>query len=115
MKHKYTFKNIDVSDALRKHAESKVIEIDQSFPSDCRIETSFWMYGDKKVGQINVVCKGQRFFAKEYSDDFYKTIDRASKNITRQIQNFKKKGRSLRKRRSREVQNFEETQSADES
>ena len=92
-----SFKKMDSSQALKEYTLEKFSGLKELLKNSEKVEVTFWMYDKKKVADIKVYDKGDDFFAKSHSDDFYKSINQLDSKIRAQIIKRNKKKRSYNK------------------
>lgn len=80
-----SFKHLDSSEALKARTSEKFEALSNLLDQDATVEVTYWEYDKKKVAEANVRSKGNHFFAKANSDDFYKTLDLLRTKIKTQI------------------------------
>ncbi|MDO8886568.1 ribosome-associated translation inhibitor RaiA [Candidatus Oleimmundimicrobium sp.] len=88
--------NIEVTDALRKHAEEKISKITRHFSQVMKIEVEFdveknpSIHDNQKVG-VTIFTKGPFIKASNSSKDMYVSIDKVVDKLERQIEKYKGK------------------------
>lgn len=84
-----TFRHLDSSDALRKHAIDKTERIKKYFDelTESHVVLSMERYLCK--AEVNLSAHGMVICAKEISSDMYNSIDRAIEKIEKQVKRYR--------------------------
>lgn len=89
-------KNIEVTDALRMHAEDKIKKVTRHFDQIMKIEIELSVAKNRRVSknqtvEVTLFAKGPAIRAKESSTDMYASIDMVINKLERQIKKYKGK------------------------
>jgi putative sigma-54 modulation protein len=94
-----TGKHIEITDALRKHAEEKVLKLPKHYDRLSQVEVLIDGQASGKSGvtiAVEVIAKGEHsnlFVVTESGDDAYTCIDMAVHKMERQLSKKKEKQR----------------------
>lgn len=89
MKLTFTFRHMDSSEALKKHAEEKINKLAHYFAEGAHGHVI--LSADKYLhkSEINLITHGINVCAKESSEDMYNSIQRALDKIEKQLKKYK--------------------------
>lgn len=89
MKLTFTFRHMDSSDALKKHAEEKISKLSHYLAQDAHghiiLSTDKYLH----KSEINLVTHGVSVSGKESSEDMYNSIQRTIDKIEKQLKKYK--------------------------
>ncbi len=91
MKVYFTEKKVEISDALRQHAEKKLEKLDRYFKHDAEARVAFSIERGRHNVEVTVYYDSMVFRATENTNDMYASIDNATTYIERQIHKYKTK------------------------
>ncbi len=93
-----TFRHLEPTDALRDYAHQKVSRLQKFLrqPMTARITLSVEKH--EHMVEVQLASGGQRYEAREASDDMYASIDSAGHKLERQIHDAKGVASSRRRR-----------------
>ncbi|MBI5183668.1 MAG: ribosome-associated translation inhibitor RaiA, partial [Nitrospinae bacterium] len=98
-----TGRRIEITDALRNHAEEKVLRLKryQDRSIDAHIVLSVEKY--RHTAEVTINFDGTIIHGKEETEDMYSSIDRAVDKIERQMKSHKKRIIALKNKREAEI------------
>lgn len=89
---KVTFKNTDISEALREHAVEKVRACLQKFVHhDTEAHLVFKVEKTRNIAELSFRADGADFAAKDEGEDLYASVDALIDSITQQLRKHKEK------------------------
>ena len=96
-------KNVEVTDALRQHAEQKLKRLERQLADGTQVELELSLernpsIADKHIAEATVWAKGSTLRAREASIDMRASIDELAAKLERQVERYREK-RSRRRRR----------------
>ncbi|MGI6524378.1 MAG: ribosome hibernation-promoting factor, HPF/YfiA family [Bdellovibrionota bacterium] len=87
-----TFRNMDVSDALRNYAEEKLEGCLRKFiRKNTEVNIILLVEKHRQIAEISFASDGVSFKNSEESDDMYKSIDKLVDSLTNQLRRHKEK------------------------
>jgi len=86
-------KQLEITDAIRAHAETKASKLTRFFDGTQRIQVVLeeLKHGEFEVEVVVDVEKHDDFIARGRGDDLYKCIDQAVEKAARQLTDFKER------------------------
>ncbi len=98
-------RNVEVSDALRSYAEAKLGKLERKL-TDPRVELELTVernpsIAENHVAEATIWTKGPVLRAREASSDMRASIDQLVAKLERQVNRYRKQGRSRRRRPAR--------------
>src|SRR5512132_524617 len=98
-------RNLEVSDALRHYAEEKLGKLERQL-TDPRVELELAVernpsIADNNVAEATIWTSGPVLRAREASSDMHASIDQLVEKLERQVNRYRKRGRSRRRRAAR--------------
>jgi ribosome hibernation promoting factor len=98
-------RNLEVSDALRNYAEEKLGKLERQL-TDPRVELELAVernpsIADNNVAEATIWTSGPVLRAREASSDMHASIDQLVEKLERQVNRYRKRGRSRRRRAAR--------------
>ena len=91
MKLTTTARHFEASPELLEHAEKRLIKLKRYFDQILHVDVIMSVENFRNIAEINVHVNGHDFTAKEQSKDMIASIDKAAKNLERQMKKFKGK------------------------
>lgn len=98
MKVDITGRHIDITDALREHAEDKLGKIDKILDGPTEAHVVLFIEKHRHVAEIQVKNRAGVFSGQEETDDLYVSIDAVVDKIETQVRRFKDKRNDRRRR-----------------
>ena len=80
-----SFKNLDPSLALKEKVGEKLEKLKEILSPSAKVHVTFWAHERKKVADILIHDHHKTIFAKAYSENFDKTIDKLRAKVRTQI------------------------------
>jgi putative sigma-54 modulation protein len=98
-------RNVEVSDAIRTYAEKKLAKLERQL-TDPRVELELAVennpsIADNHVAEATIWTSGPVLRAREASSDMRASIDQLVVKLERQVNRYRKRGRSRRRRAAR--------------
>ncbi|MDX6507444.1 MAG: putative sigma-54 modulation protein [Gaiellaceae bacterium] len=98
-------RNLEISDAIRSYAEAKLGKLERQL-TDPRIELELMLEKNPSIAQNHVAeatvwTSGPVLRAREASGDMHASIDQLVEKLERQIDRYRTRGRSRRRRAAR--------------
>jgi putative sigma-54 modulation protein len=98
-------RNLEISDALRSYAEEKLGKLERQL-TDPRVELELAVernpsIADNNVAEATIWTSGPVLRAREASSDMHASIDQLVEKLERQVNRYRKRGRSRRRRAAR--------------
>src|SRR5436309_7373914 len=98
-------RNLEISDAIRSYAEAKLGKLDRQL-NNPRVELELAVERNPSIAQNHVAeatiwTKGPVLRAREASDDMRASIDQLVDKLERQVNRYRTRGRSRRRRAAR--------------
>jgi putative sigma-54 modulation protein len=89
MRIKVTFRNLESSDGIKKHASDKIAKLQKNLhtPLDAAVTVSLERH--MHCVDVSVTADGHRYSAREESEDMYASIDLVMDKIDRQVRDTK--------------------------
>jgi len=87
----YTFRNMEATDALRDHTESKFAKAKKWLIKPESAHVIFKVEKFNHMAEITVVADGVRYVVHHTSNDMYTSIDSACKKLEKQLRNNKER------------------------
>ena len=84
-------KNLEITDALRFHADSKVKKVTRYSDAVISAEVTLTTERNWHIAKVNLFCKGFDMHAEEKSKDMYNSIDRVVEKLERDLKRQKEK------------------------
>lgn len=91
MKIIYTGKNMDVSDALKEHTESKLKKLDKYFHNEVEGTVKFENAKNRQIIEVTINLPKTLIRAEEEAQDLYTALDKAIDVLEKQIRKNKTK------------------------
>ena len=91
MKLTTTARHFEASPELLDHTEKRLIKLKRFFDHILHVDVIMSVENFRNIAEINVHVNGHDFTSKEESKDMILSIDRAAKNLERQMKKFKGK------------------------
>ena len=91
MKLTTTARHFEASPDLVDYTEKKLVKLKRFFDHILTVDVIMSVEKFRHIAEVNIHVNGHDFTAKEESDDMRISIDRAAKNIERQMKRFKGK------------------------
>jgi putative sigma-54 modulation protein len=91
-------RNCEVDDALRAHCEEKISSLDKIWPRGEEAAVRFSMERGRFVAEITLVSTGLLLRGEERGDNLRQAFDLAVDKLHRQLDRFKKKSMSAKRR-----------------
>ena len=89
MKLTVTGRNVDITDAIKNHLDSKIKKIFQGMGESTDVHVSFHVEKHRHMAQVTVKTKGFTAHASEETDDLYITMDSVLEKIEKQLKKHK--------------------------
>jgi putative sigma-54 modulation protein len=86
-----TFRHVDPTDALRTHAEEKLVRLKKYLHRPVEAHVILSVSKDRHVAEIALQADHESLFAKEVTADLYSAIDLAVTKLEHQAQRLKQK------------------------
>jgi putative sigma-54 modulation protein len=86
-----TARHFEASDELIEHSKKKLRKLKRYFNDIINVDLVMSVEKIRHIAEVNVHVDGHDFTAKEESDNMYRSVDRAAKDLERQIKKFKRK------------------------
>jgi len=87
-----TFRNIESTDALKKHAQEKVVNAIQKFArKDVEAHVVLLVEKNRQIAEVTCHVDGSTVSVKEEDTDLYKAIDKAAGTVMAQLRKNKEK------------------------
>ena len=80
-----TFRHMDASEAIKKHASAKLGKLQKFLRQPMTAKVTIALDKLKHVAEVRISSGGEHLEAKESSDDMYTSIDRVIDKLERQI------------------------------
>lgn len=97
MECKVTFRHMDASDSVKKHAEEKIEKVQKLIDRQVEAQVTVSIDGHMHVVHIELVTDGSlKIRATHKSSDMYASLDAAVDHIARQVKRYRSKIRSHR-------------------
>jgi putative sigma-54 modulation protein len=101
-------KNVEVSPALRKYAESKLAKLSKQLADQTQVELELWeeknpSIAASHVAEATIFTKGPTLRAREASPDMKESIDQLVEKLERQVKRYRE--RRVEEPRRRAAQN----------
>jgi putative sigma-54 modulation protein len=98
-------RNLEINDSLRTYAEEKLRKLDRQL-TDPRVELELIVEKNPSIAENNVAeatvwTNGPVLRAREASSDMHASIDQLVEKLERQVNRYRKRGRSRRRRAAR--------------
>ncbi len=93
---KITAKHVDITDAIRKHAEEKTAKLPRYYSSINQVEVIIES-GQKGNLGVEIIARGEHskvFVVSEVGEDVYRCIDLAARKLERQLRRKKTRERN---------------------
>lgn len=87
----YTFRNMEATDALRDHTESKFEKLRKLTIKPENAHVIFKVEKFNHKAEITMVADGVRYVVHHTSNDMYTSIDSACKKLEKQLRNNKER------------------------
>ena len=92
-----TFRHMDGSEAVKKHAHEKIAKLQKFLRQTMSAQVTIAVEGLEHIAEVNISSGSAHFHATERSDDMYASIDMVHDKLERQIR--AQKGAELSKKR----------------
>ena len=92
-----TFRHVDTSDAIKKYAQDKVAKLQKFLRQPMTAKVTLSVDRLRHVAEMRVSAGGERFEAREDSEDMYASIDEVIDKLERQIRGSKGAAQSKRR------------------
>lgn len=105
--------NIEMTDAIREYAESKVKSLEKFFDQvadvniDVGMESHHHNKGKVYYAEVNMIVPGKLIRVRKNAVNLYKAIDKVKDHLKVELQGMKEKRRSKDKEKLREVKGYE--------
>ena len=115
-----TGRHIDVSDAMKRYAETKALQLDQDFPRLENIHIIMDVQKFRHFAEVLIQGAHMRIEARETTDDMYASIDAAFDKAERRLRRLREKIQDAHRNRpplpevEQRIQGVQETQDSDE-
>ncbi len=96
MKLTVTGRNIDITDGIREHLQSKMDKTINELVEKADIHVALHVEKHRQFAEITVKTKGFTVHGKEETDDLYVSIDNALLKVEKQLRKHKEKAQDLR-------------------
>lgn len=93
-----TFRHVDASEAMKQHARDKVAKLQKFLRRPVRAKVTLSLDKLKHVAETQIASGGERYEAREATDDMYASIDKVVDKIERQIRGTKGAAQSKKRR-----------------
>ena len=107
-----TFRHMDASEAIKKHAAAKLGKLQKFLRQPMTAKVTISVDKLKHVAEARVSSGGAHLEAKESSDDMYTSIDRMIEKLERQVRVTKGAAESRRRTAKTAARNGEATEEA---
>jgi len=87
----YTFRNMEATDALRDHTETKFAKLKKLVIKPENAHVIFKVEKFNHMAEITMVADGVRYVVHHTSNDMYTSIDSAVKKLEKQLRNNKER------------------------
>ena len=87
----FTFRQTEITEALRTHAMDKLSKLDKYLPKPISAHVIFKVEGFRHMVEIAFNSNGVRYFGKGESNDMYTSIDDAVSKIEHQLRKTKER------------------------
>lgn len=84
-----TFKNMDATEALKSHANSRSERLKKFLPQSAQFEWIFFVDADNHVADLRVVGPHIDYFAQGKTSDMYQSIDEVTDKLEKQLRKHK--------------------------
>jgi putative sigma-54 modulation protein len=91
MKLTTTARHFEASPELLEHTEKRLVKLKKFFDQILYVDVIMSVENFRNIAEINVHVNGHDFTSKEQSKDMVLSIDKAAKNLERQMKKFKGK------------------------
>lgn len=89
-------KNLELTEALKSHADSKVKKVSRYSDAVISAEVTLTTERNWHIAKVNLFCKGFDMHAEEKSKDMYNSIDRVVEKLERDLKRQREKETSHR-------------------
>jgi putative sigma-54 modulation protein len=89
-------RNIEITDGIREHLQSKIDKTIHDLGADVHVALSVEKH--RHFAEVTVKTKGFSVHSKEETDDLYASMDNALVKVEKQLRKHKEKAQALRKK-----------------
>ncbi len=89
-----TARHFETDSDLMEHIEERILRLKRYFDHILNVDVIMAVEKFRHIAEVNVHVNGHNFNAKEESEDMKTSIDKATKNLERQIKKFKERLKS---------------------
>ena len=86
-----TARHFEASESLLEHTKRRMSKLSRFFDHIINVDVIMSVEKFRNIAEVNVHVNGHDFSAKEESEDMKVSVDKATKNLERQIKKFKGK------------------------
>jgi putative sigma-54 modulation protein len=105
MKLTVTGRNIDITDGIRDHLQSKMEKTISDLGDNADIHVALLVEKHRHFAEITVKTKGSTVHSQHETDDLYASIDNALLKIEKQLRKHKEKAQDLRIKKGSQSKN----------
>lgn len=84
-----TFRQMEGTEAVKTHVRDKVAKLQKFLRQAMTAQVTLTVEGLEHVAEVDITSGGQRFHAKEHSEDMYASVDLVLDKLERQIHSQK--------------------------
>ncbi len=105
MKLTVTGRNIEITDAIRDHLNSKMNKTIQDLGESADVHISLHVEKHRHMAEVTVKTKGCTVHADEETKDLYQTMDNVLAKIEKQLKKHKERSKDMRIKKGSEAKN----------
>jgi putative sigma-54 modulation protein len=89
-------RNIEITDGIRKHLESKMDKTIHDLGEEADVHVALSVEKHRHFAEVTIIKKGFSVHSTEETDDLYASMDNALVKIEKQLRKHKEKSQALR-------------------